>query len=73
MLDTVILGVCVSVLNGWAQPGNYWFVMPPRPGYPGPHILYMSSGKAFEGSSHDEAILKGAKYLNPMIDAELPS
>lgn len=59
------LETAVRTLNGWATPGNYWFVMPPRPGRDGPHTLYMSSGKAFEGSSHAEAILRAAKFLNP--------
>lgn len=71
LAELIVVGCCVKILNSWATPGNYWFVMPPRPGRPGPHTLYMSNGKAFEGESHEEVMHKAAKYLEPSLQARV--
>ncbi len=59
----------IAVLDNWSKPGFYWFVMPPKPGKPGPYILYLSTGKAFESEetdplkAHSECRLKAAEYI----------
>lgn len=53
----------IDVLDNWAQPGKYWFVMTPKPGKDNVHTLYMNNGKAFEGNDAKECRFKAAEYL----------
>lgn len=53
----------IDVLDSWAIPGKYWFVMPPKPGTNGLHTLYMNNGKAFDGPSHAACRYAAAEYL----------
>lgn len=57
------LGQNVKLLNNWAAPGKYWFVMPPKPGKTLLYILHMNNGKGFEGKSHDEVIQAASDWL----------
>lgn len=59
----LILGLCVTLLNEWAIPGKYWFVMPPKPGKSYIYTLYLNTGKSFEGSSHYDVIRRAADWI----------